>query len=103
MMDDLRDYRFYERDLIHPTGFAEDYIWEKFVETYFSENTLQLMKRWEKIMAELAHRPLKPKSENYQKFLLVLKRKLEDFPREIDCKDELELVRNRIADLQVHE
>ena len=43
MMDDLRDYRFYEKDMIHPNQMAIDYIWEGFQRAYFSENTLQTL------------------------------------------------------------
>ena len=46
MMDDLRDYRFYKADMIHPTESAEDYIWEKFSNAYFDVQTLQFLKSW---------------------------------------------------------
>lgn len=60
MMDDLRDYRFYEEDLIHPNKVAIKYIWKKFIETYFSESTLTKIKEVEKIISFLAHRPVNP-------------------------------------------
>ena len=93
MMDDLRDYRFYKDDFIHPTTFAEDYIWEKFVETFMNEGTIDLMNRWEKLLSEMNHRPLKPESEAYQKFLKALLRKLETISKEIDCKKEIEEIK----------
>ncbi len=43
-MDDLRDYRFYKDDFIHPTDFAVNYVWNKFQETYYSESTRHLFK-----------------------------------------------------------
>ncbi len=75
MMDDLRDYRFYKDDLIHPTEFAQNYIWGKFKETYFSKGTNDKLDQWTKLLNELNHRPLNPKSEDYRLFLLNLKDK----------------------------
>ena len=57
MMDELRDYRFYEKDLIHPTEMAVDYIWQKFKETYFSSELVAVDFAWERILATLHHRP----------------------------------------------
>lgn len=59
IMDDLRDYRFFERDMMHPTAQAIDYVWQFFSETYFSEETKTVMREVEKIKAMQAHRPLK--------------------------------------------
>lgn len=57
MMDELRDYRFYEKDLIHPNEMAVDYIWEKFKETYFSSELETVEIAWERVITTLAHRP----------------------------------------------
>ncbi len=59
IMDDLRDYRFFEADMMHPTAQAIDYVWQFFTETYFSEETKIVVKEVEKINAMQAHRPLK--------------------------------------------
>ncbi|MDR0866098.1 MAG: GSCFA domain-containing protein [Candidatus Symbiothrix sp.] len=58
MLDDLRDYRFYAADLIHPNAQAIDYIWEKFGEAYFDKKTMELNKEYEKKQKALNHRPL---------------------------------------------
>ena len=79
MMDDLRDYRFYKTDMIHPSEMAEDYIWAKFQETYFSEQTKKILKEWGKIQSALAHRPFNPQTENHFKFLKDQLKKLELF------------------------
>lgn len=58
MMDDLRDYRFYGADMIHPNPIAIDYIWEKFCEVYFSEitrNQMEIVGQWQKLKS---HRTL---------------------------------------------
>jgi len=57
MMDELRDYRFYEKDLIHPNEIAVDYICQKFKETYFSSELVAVDFAWERILATLHHRP----------------------------------------------
>jgi hypothetical protein len=59
VMDDLRDYRFFERDMMHPTAQAVDYVWQFFSDTYFSEDTKTVIREVEKIKAMQAHRPLK--------------------------------------------
>ncbi len=68
MMDDLRDYRFYESDMIHPNSTAIDYIWEKFSEVWILESCKDLMRRVEGINRALEHRPLNAKSNQYREF-----------------------------------
>lgn len=69
MMDELRDYRFYADDMMHPSAMAIDYIWECFSETYFSKQTRQIHAEWTRIRQLLHHRPLNPQSEEYDKFV----------------------------------
>ncbi|MBD1397833.1 GSCFA domain-containing protein [Pontibacter sp. JH31] len=69
MMDDLRDYRFYGRDMVHPTAVAEDYIWDKFTNAYLDKSFLVFLKEWEKMRRAVAHRPFHPQSEAHQSFL----------------------------------
>lgn len=68
MMDDLRDYRFYKKDLIHPNEMAVDYIWDFFSKTFFTKKTIELNAKLEKINAAKAHRPFHPESEEHLKF-----------------------------------
>jgi hypothetical protein len=83
-MDELRDYRFYASDMLHPSEQAVDYIWEKFAAHYFSDSTQALVKRLVELSADLSHRPFHPQSISYQHFLKTIetkKRKLcEEFP-----------------------
>ena len=69
VMDDLRDYRFYDSDLLHPNKLATDYIWEKFTASMLSENSLSLMKEIEKIVKAREHRVRNVKSETHQAFI----------------------------------
>lgn len=68
LIDELRDYRFYASDMLHPSDVAVEYIWSKFSESVFSEETLQLMKKLEQLAADRAHRPLHPLSPEYALF-----------------------------------
>lgn len=68
LMDDLRDYRFYERDLLHPNEVARDYIRDQFAATFFDEETSRLNQRLAKLQANLRHKPFQPESTTYKDF-----------------------------------
>ena len=72
MMDELRDYRFYNEDMVHPNKIAINYIWEKFSEAWISESSTTTMKKVDSIQKRLNHKPFNPDSEEYQKFLTSL-------------------------------
>jgi hypothetical protein len=69
LMDDLRDYRFYKDDLIHPNSQAVQYIWEKFGNAYFSDETKVFINENNKIMTALYHKTTDDKNPKYQEFL----------------------------------
>ncbi|MEP5829602.1 MAG: GSCFA domain-containing protein [Maribacter dokdonensis] len=72
MMDELRDYRFYAKDMIHPNETAIEYIWEKFVEVWLASNTSSTMKKIEKVQKGMLHKPFNENSDQHQKFLVKL-------------------------------
>jgi len=76
-IDELRDYRFYADDLIHPNQLGMQYVWEKFHSAWISTETEKLMTRVDRVQKSLAHRPLNESSEGHQKFLADLARELE--------------------------
>ncbi len=78
MMDELRDYRFYAEDLLHPSQIAIDYIWERFFETTISEEWYSTMEEIADIQKGLAHRPFNANSESHRQFLLKLQSKIRD-------------------------
>ena len=78
MMDDLRDYRFYKQDLVHPNEMAVDYIWELFKKSWISASAIKHMIEIEGIQKSLAHKPFDPDSEAHQKFLKHLEEKIQD-------------------------
>lgn len=75
MMDDLRDYRFYESDLIHPSAQAIEYIFEKFRNSFLSDKTKSIADEILKINLALNHRPLFPESNEHKLFIENLKEK----------------------------
>lgn len=81
MMDELRDYRFYNEDMIHPSNQAIDYIWEKFVASQLADDTVVALTEWTKLNLALQHRPLHPHSGTYRHFLEQNLQKLEEFTK----------------------
>ena len=76
MMDELRDYRFYAEDMIHPNSVAIDYIWQRFSETCISEESHSIMKEVEMIQKGLQHRPFNSNSQSHQQFSSKLRDKM---------------------------
>jgi len=75
LLDELRDYRFYKEDMIHPSAQAVEYIWQQLVEHYFSPRAKQFLQEWKPIKEAFGHRPFHPESEEYQRFLDETKKK----------------------------
>lgn len=77
LLDELRDYRFYADDMVHPSIVAIQYIWQKFSETFFDEESLDYFQEVRQLNNDLNHRPFFPDSDEFQLFTLNLnKRKL---------------------------
>ncbi|ELR73160.1 hypothetical protein C900_05209 [Fulvivirga imtechensis AK7] len=96
MMDDLRDYRFYRTDMIHPTRDAEDYIWHKFSEAYFNQETHRFIEEWDKIMKAIQHRPFNPASEAHQKFIKETIKHLKRLEKKVDIHEELAQLQDQL-------
>ena len=75
VLDELRDYRFYQPDMLHPSEQAVEYIWQQLVETCFSQQAKTFLKEWKPIKEALNHRPFHPESEEYQHFLRQTRQK----------------------------
>jgi hypothetical protein len=95
MLDDLRDYRFYKADMIHPTEEAVDYIWEAFMNTYADQDLKNFLKQWKEIQTAMAHKPFHPSTTAHQKFLNDLLKKLELLSTKVDVKSEISLIQNQ--------
>lgn len=68
LIDDLRDYRFYADDMLHPSPVAIDYIWQHFANTYFSEQTKTIVKQASRLTQRALHRPITDNVEKIKKF-----------------------------------
>ena len=102
MVDDLRDYRFYEADLIHPNAQAHDYIFGKFAESAFDAELRGFVGEWAQVRKALAHRPLYGESSPaHQQFLLKLQTQLETLSKRVDVSSELTDVRGRLANCTI--
>lgn len=97
MMDDLRDYRFYKRDMIHPTEEAEDYIWENFVTMYFDAATREFFDAWTEIRTAFSHRPFHPQSASHQSFLRETLKKLEALRAKVNVDEEIGQIRMQLS------
>lgn len=69
LMDDLRDYRFYTTDMLHPTAQAIDYVWDKFQQSFFSDETRIICQEVKSVVQAANHRPADPESNSFQRFV----------------------------------
>ena len=81
VMDELRDYRFYAADMLHPSEQAVDYIWERLVTWCFSDEAITFMDEWRPIRQALTHRPFNPESEEYLRFMQQTHERLAAFKK----------------------
>ncbi|MDM1071731.1 GSCFA domain-containing protein [Empedobacter brevis] len=98
VLDDLREYRFFKEDLIHPSKQAIDYIWKRFSDTYFEESTQTIIQKINKIVSAMNHRPFNESSENHQKFLIKTIDWMEELEKgnKLDFSAEKEHLRSKI-------
>lgn len=97
VLDDLRDYRFYDRDMLHPSPEAIHYIWKIFCERYFTKDTRDFIRKWKDIMNAIEHRPYQPESISHQKFLKELVSQLEGLKSKVDVDKEIREVSKRLT------
>lgn len=95
VIDDLRDYRFYKPDMIHPSSEAEAYIWEKFKTCYFDKETLTFINAWEDIRKALLHKPFHPGSTSHLQFLKELVTRLESFKPLVNVDEEINFLQTQ--------
>lgn len=99
MMDELRDYRYYAEDMLHPSSLALRYIWDRFSSTFFSNQTRKINSEWDRIQKSLDHRALHPQNEQHQRFLKETFQKIESFSQAnptISCDEEIEELLSRM-------
>lgn len=99
LLDELRDYRFYAEDLVHPSSVAIQYIREKFMQCCFTKEALLIMDECENIRKALEHKPFHPESEGYKRFLEQIVLKMEQLNRKypyLDFQKERDLCHIRL-------
>lgn len=79
--DELRDYRFYAEDMLHPSDQTVSYIWERLGNAYFSAATREYLEAWRPVKEALGHRPFHPEAEAYQRFIQKAQQQLEILKR----------------------
>lgn len=79
--DELRDYRFYNSDMLHPSDQTVEYIWERLSAVYFSDDTRRFVEEWRPIREALGHRPFNPDSQEYKSFLQKTEARAREFER----------------------
>ncbi len=101
MIDELRDYRFYAEDMVHPSRLAIEYIWEQFSNHLFPAESKELLRNWQQLRKAINHKPFQPDSEAHKKFiyqtLLKMERLNEKFPY-FDIEKEIEQLRSKISE-----
>ena len=103
LMDELRDYRFYADDLVHPSAKAVEMVWQRFVQVAMNADTQQLMKQCNNLAQALNHRPLQPQSEENCRFLQQIMLKIEELSEKypnLDFQNEKALCHTRLNNLQ---
>ncbi len=86
LLDDLRDYRFYQKDMLHPSQEAVSYIWEKFTKVFFQASTIENLQKIKQLRTSLNHRPFNPESEEHKRFKNKLLSKIRDIENELDIE-----------------
>ncbi len=77
VMDELRDYRFFSEDMLHPNQIAIDYIWKRFSENYLTDHALEVSKEVDAIQKALNHKPFNPNTEAHRKFIESTQKRIE--------------------------
>ncbi len=99
VLDELRDYRFYADDLVHPSELAVQYVWERLTEACFSPETRHIVEECRRIGEMLGHKPLRPDSEEYKRFLKQTASRIDQvngkYPY-LDFQNERELCHTRL-------
>ncbi len=97
LLDDLRDYRFYQPDMIHPSETAEEYIWQKFGEQYFDDELKNFLTKWKDVKTALNHRPFHSGSDAHQQFLRTTLRQLEELKPLVNVDEEITMLKKQIS------
>ena len=96
MIDELRDYRFYAEDMLHPNTTAINYIWQLFQDTYFDLSQKDFILKWEKVRKAIAHRPFNRDSSQHQLFIKKTIQLLDEFKDKFDISAERKILKEQL-------
>jgi GSCFA family len=96
MIDDLRDYRFYQSDMLHPNTDAEHYIWNKFTAAMCDDRTKDFLIKWKPVYTALQHKPFHGHTEAHQKFLKKLLSDLQELNGTVSVEEEIAFVKAQL-------
>lgn len=99
LLDELRDYRFYADDMIHPSPLAIHYIWQKFSDSYFSDSTKEIIKKWNNLLSAISHRPFNEETDEHKHFIRQTLLKLQEFQDKYPyfyCFEEIKSIQDRL-------
>lgn len=100
LMDELRDYRFYAEDMIHPNKVAVDYIWKRFGDIFFNDETKKMISEWTRLKQSLLHRPFNTETNQHKQFLRQTLLKIEQFQDKytyINCGKEISTLNDQLS------
>ena len=98
VLDELRDYRFYKEDMIHPNDQAVNYIWRAFQRVGFNQATISFCEQWFKLLSSIRHKPLHVETKDHQVFLQATRSKLKELENMVDITAELEIIDAQIQE-----
>lgn len=98
MVDDLRDYRFYKSDMLHPSEEAEEYIWEKFLDCYFDDHTKEFIKQWKPINTALHHKAFHAGTSAHQGFLNKTLTQLQELSKTVNVDKEIASIKAQLIE-----
>ena len=97
MLDDLRDYRFYTADMLHPSEVAEDYIWDKLVHSCLAPEAVDFLQQWQPIQRAMQHRAFHPTSAAHQQFLRQTLQQLKQLGDKVDVHSEIQHLEQQLV------
>jgi len=100
LMDELRDYRFYKKDMLHPNETAVDHIWQLFKSAYLDKESIQFIDQLEPLIAQFNHKPLHPETTRHKSSRKLLLDKMETFQKKyptIKIESEIQQLKSEVA------
>lgn len=96
VLDDLRDYRFYKTDMLHPSDEAIDYVWNKFSESYYDKQALDFIGKWQKIRTAINHKPFNLQSKAHQQFIKTTIKSITELKDVVDVTTEIQQLEQQL-------